>query len=115
MKLTPKSASLIQCVVIKPRERDLSFSEDIFLSLAEVNSDHLRPKYYHFTKYTVMELRKQGCFPNSVLFPPTLTKAHFPSSLPPHSSCTFCHHQARINIGCQVRSTWAFTHNPGEL
>lgn len=35
-----------------------------------------------------MELRKQGCFPKSVLFPPTLTKAHFPSPLPPHSSCT---------------------------
>lgn len=114
MKLTPKSASPIRCVVIKPRERDLSFSEDIFLSLAEVNSDHLRPKYYHFAKYTVWSYENKDASQSLCCSLPHSPKPTSPAPCHP-TLPALCHHQARINIGCQVRSTWAFTHNPREL
>lgn len=98
-------------VVIKPFHwKDLSSSDETFLSLAEVNSDHLRHMvlYYNLTNLHSNRTAKTSIFPkSSIPFSPTFTNVHFsdlsaipfPITLPVVTN-------PRIHTGCHIHSRW---------
>lgn len=100
-----------QMVVIEPFHwKDLSSSDKTFLSLAEVNSDHLRHMvlYYNLTNLHSNRPVKTSIFPqSSIPFSPTFTNVHFSdlSAIPFPITLPVVTNQ-RIHTGCHIHSRW---------